>query len=252
MGGWGRDMMFNDSHLPPHRGSGYERLRRSSMVEHPRSEATVVDNRRSQCNAEPSPSYGITPIDISPRPNLPDRRSSLSATLKLRKTNHNRSLNDSARVTASSPISKDQPTVMDQKKSRLAMPRLFGRSESTPSITTPPRPRANGGRSLSYFDGAQGQNYEKDDTSRATPPPIKRNRGPTYRPSSAGEDAVIRKESAFGYDGAADKVKPNSKHGNVDLSSQAASNEAEDPHVAAGGKSRKWLGFGRTGSLRRT
>ena len=85
----------------------------------------------------------------------------------------------------------------------------------------------------------------------ATPPPIKRNRGPVYRPSSAGEGAArARHEPSLGYDGAADDVQ--TKRRSVDLGA-GGKKEVEDAN--AGGKNggqRKWLGFGRSGSLRRT
>ena len=244
---WGRDMMFNNdsaTRLPAHTSRHYDQLRRSSMVNQPRSDDTVIaNNRMVRYNSEQVQApFGLSPIDTSPRPNLPDRRSSLTATVKLRKTNP-------SGTTASSPASKDRP--QEGKKSRLAIPRIFTRAETTPASnpSQQQRPRDNGGRSHSYFDG--GATYEEEDMARATPPPIKRNRGPVipaYRPSSAGEGAA-RQNSNFGYDGTGDK-DVNTKRRSVDL----GSTEVEDPSSGVGGKNggRKWLGFGRTGSLRHT
>jgi hypothetical protein len=255
MSDWGRDMMFNDSHLPTHTARRYDQLRRSSMVDHSRSDDTVVANSRMvQYDSEQSPTqYGVIPIDTSPRPNLPDRRSSLSATIKLRKTNPSRSLgmNDSSRAVASSPVTKDKPT--EAKKPRLTMPRLFTRSETAPPVNAlPQRPQGNGGRSQSYFDGVYGTGYEEEESARATPPPIKRSRGPgisACRPSSAGEGVIMaRRGSVFGHDGAGDDV--HAKRRSIDL----GDHEGDDPNPGTknGSGQRKWLGFGRTGSLRRT
>ncbi|KAG0653104.1 hypothetical protein D0Z07_0763 [Hyphodiscus hymeniophilus] len=254
MNGWGRDMMFStEPKLPSHKASRYDQLRRSSMVEHQRSDDTVTANNRSQYHDERGPNqYGISPIDTSPRPDLPDRRSSLSATHKLRKTNLSRSPNDPGNVTASSPITKEKPSEL--KKSRLVIPRLFTRSDSTPPAAFPQHTKGNGVRTLSHYDSAQREAYEEDDLARATPPPIKRNRGPgvpAYRPSSAGADTVrARRGSAFGYDGASDDI-----HGtgvNVEIA-DSTKDEVEVPSAGkSGGGQRKWLGFGRTGSLRRT
>ena len=244
---WGRDMMFNNdsaSPLPIHTARRYDTLRRSSMVEHPRSDDTVVANGRGLQYSEQSPQYGVSPIDTSPRPNLPDRRSSLSATMKLRKT-------APINTAASSPTSKDNSATV--KKSKLAMPRFFTRSETAPAVNTlsQERPKGNGGRSYSHMDGT----YEEEELARATPPPIKRNRGavPAYRPVSAGEGALGRSGN-FGYDGPAGGEAGRDegeitrvKRRSVDLGN--GNGEGED---ASGGKGRKWLGFGRTGSLRRT
>ena len=253
MSNWGRDMMFNDSHLPSHTARRYDQLRRSSLVDHRSDDSVVANSRMVQYSSEESPTqYGVTPIDTSPRPNLPDRRSSLSAAVKIRKPNPNRppGMNDSSRAVASSPITKDKPTEL--KKSRL-MPRLFTRSETAPPVNAfPQRPKGNGGRSLTYFDGVHGTGYEEEESARATPPPIKRNRGPgvsACRPSSAGEGAVMaRRGSMFGYDGAGDDA--NTKRRSVNL----GDHEGDDPNpgTKSGSGQRKWLGFGRTGSLRRT
>jgi hypothetical protein len=251
---WGRDMMFNNdsaTRLPAHTARRYDQLRRSSMVENPRSDNTIAaQNPKVPYNGEQSPTpFGLSPIDTSPRPNLPDRRSSLSATVRLRKTNP-------PNTTASSPITKENPAGV--KKSRLAMPRLFTRSETTPTANSFQQQysKGNGGRSQSYFEGAPGAAYEEEDLARATPPPIKRNRGPAipaYRPSSAGEGAArARRGSSFGYDGAVDEDE-NTKRRSVDLGI-GGNNGVEDAN-SVGGRTvggRKWLGFGRTGSLRRT
>jgi hypothetical protein len=245
---WGRDMMFNNdsaARLPAHTTRRYDSLRRSSVVDHPRSDDTVVNNRMVRYNSEQS-SFPLSPIDTSPRPDLPDRRSSLSATSKLRKPNQMSS------NPASSPASKDLTGGV--KKPRLAMGRLFTRSETTPAPNSfqqqGRKSNGNVGRSQSYFDG--GQNYE-DEEARATPPPIKRNRGPSaipaYRPISAGEGSGGRNGSAFGFDGAGDE-EVRIKRRSVDLG--GGNGEAVEDSGSAKNGGRKWLGFGRTGSLRRT
>ena len=255
-GGWGTDMMFNNEpNLPVHTASRYNWLRCSSLVENSRpQDADIAQNRMQQYNGERSPPQNsISPIDISPRPNLPDRRSSLSATIKVRKTNANHSMNDFAHVTTISPITKN--TFTEAKKSRLGMPRLFTRSDTTPPEAFFQHPKDNESQSLSSLDGSYRECCEEEDMARATPPPIKRNRGAAitaYRPSSSGEGALRdRRRNVFGYDGPGDEM--NVKSGTIDL---GAAKKSEDEELSTGAKNaggqRKWLGFGRTASLRRT
>ena len=98
--------------------------------------------------------------------------------------------------------------------------------------------------------------YDEEELARATPPPIKRNRGavPAYRPVSAGEGA-LGGSGNFGYDGPVggeggrgEGEITRVKRRSVDLGNGNGTGEGED----GGMKGRKWLGFGRTGSLRRT
>src|SRR6202035_4688182 len=106
-----------------------------------------------------------TPIDTSPRPHPPDRRSSLSAVSKLRKSNH--SSNTSTTATAGS--SPSSPA----KKSRLPNSlRIFGRSETSAASNISqelPQPLAhsmqrpkNVGRSYSYLDHEDLREQEED------------------------------------------------------------------------------------------
>ena len=247
LGGWGRDMMFNaEPHLPAHRTrhDTLRALRRSSMADHPRSDDTVVPSTApSRYDEEPLPRP--TPIDTSPRPHPPDRRSSLSAVSKLRKSNHSSSTSTTA--TAVSPPSSAA------KKSRLPNSlRIFGRSEASTASNVsqePPQPPANSrqrpknvGRSYCYLDPGNMREQEED---RATPPPIRRNRthaGSAYRPSSAGTGAA-RRPSQFGYDGAGDgdgvKAGPgHMRRGSVDVVHTSA--EADDTNGKSG---RRWFGI---------
>lgn len=247
LGGWGRDMMVNaEPHLPVHRSRHHtlRALRRSSVVDHPRSDDTVVPSTALTRYDEES-LQRPTPIDTSPRPHPPDRRSSLSAVSKLRKSNH--SSNTSTTATAGS--SPSSPA----KKSRLPNSlRIFGRSETSTASNISqelPQPLAhsmqrpkNVGRSYSYLDHGDLREQEED---RATPPPIRRNRthvGSAYRPSSAGT-GTARRPSQFGYDGAGDendmKASPgHGRRGSVDVIETSAA--ADDTNSKSG---RRWFGI---------
>jgi hypothetical protein len=246
---WGRDMMFNNNvpGLPAQRASRYEELRRSSMVDPLRSDGTVVSSRDNVITRYvDTPQYGTTPIDTSPKPQPPDRRSSLSASTKLRIAAGSSST--SAQASESSPASSK-----DSKKVRLPSLRIFGRSETSPTVTSfqqsaqhTMRPKNTTTRGQTYF--ANGAGYEEEELARATPPPIKRSRGQQgsgYRPVSAGNGAVRRESSAFDSQGAVQ-----GRQGHVRRESVNEAVPAVEVEEAKGG--RKWFGIGRTNSLRRT
>lgn len=230
---WGRDMMFNyEPALPSHTAARYERLRQSSVPSQPRGVDTA---RRPKYDAY-IPSVP-TPVDTTPRPAPPDRRSSLTATGKIRKPSFSQM---PTTPVAHSPASQQPET----KRNRLTS-RLFGRSETSPVVSTPPSraSKANDKRQ-SWVDDRQGS----EDQARATPPPIKRNRnGPpsTYRPSSAGtgmSNFAMRRQYAFGDDGAGDDDgKSPAQERSMEISPEA--------ETKTGG--RNWLGFGKAAALRR-
>ena len=235
---WGRDMMFNNEpRLPSHQASRYEELRRSSMVDPLRSDGTVVPaHDKVLTRYVDTPQYGTIPIDTSPKPQPPDRRSSLSASTKLR---------INAGSTSTQAPESPPASSKDLKKSRLPNLRLFGRSETSPTVggfqqsaQHTMRPKNITQRGQSYL--ANG--YEEEELARATPPPIKRSRGQQpsgYRPVSAGSGA-IRRESAF--ETTAPSRTGHARRGSVNENAEAEENK--------GG--RKWFGIGRSNSLRRT
>ncbi|KAE9365705.1 hypothetical protein N431DRAFT_352554 [Stipitochalara longipes BDJ] len=239
---WGRDLMFNNEpSLPSHPASRYEELRRSSMVDPLRSDGTVVPSRdKVQTRYVDTPQYGTIPIDTSPKPQPPDRRSSLSASTKLRIA--------AGPTSTQAPESSPSPS-KDSKKSRLPSLRIFGRSETSPTKTGfqqsaqhTMRPKNTAQRGQTYTGG--GNSYEDEELARATPPPIRRSRGQQpsgYRPVSAGSGA-IRRDSTF--DAAAPTQGPRQAHarrGSVNESAEAEENKA----------GRKWFSIGRSNSLRR-
>ncbi|KAG4430663.1 hypothetical protein IFR05_013860 [Cadophora sp. M221] len=241
-GDWGRGY---EPSLPAHTASRYDTLRRSSTVDHPRSDDTVMNYRHDD-----SPQYGTIPIDTTPKPELPDRRSSLSAVTKLRKSNPT-----SSQPPSESPVSKE-------KKSRIPNLRMFGRGESAPPSSSPtktsfsqglPRPKAtNPNRSSGYFADNVNPNggYEEEEQARATPPPIMRSRPvQSYRPVS-GVVASSRRGGSFVDGQEEQKVQGYARRDSVNASSQsdvAARDEESN-------KGKKWfgLGVGRANSLRRT
>ncbi|TVY85221.1 hypothetical protein LSUE1_G000362 [Lachnellula suecica] len=233
--GWGRDVMFNNaSVLPAHTSRRYESVRRSSMVEHPRSDDTVgpytgnhnqyngddtvgpYTGNHNQYNGDESPQY---PSPAS-KPFPPDRRSSLSATTKLRKT-------------APPPSNPPTPTAgtpeKDVRKTSRFSNRFFGggRSDVPVAVQPPPAPQAR----PKLAARTQSQNVRLDlngaEEDRATPPPIRRNRTTqAARPSSAG---------GFGYDGAGDIEQ-----------------KTEEGDGGIGAKGKKWFGLKRNNSLKKT
>lgn len=229
---FGRDVLFNDDpDLPPIHSSRHETLRNSRMAEQPRSDDTVRAPRYDQQQEK-----DIAPIESSPRRYPPARRSSLSHSTKLRKSQNSTSLS------SEQPFMPPSPAKTEPKKRRIT--NLFlGRSETAPTLNTPQnvslRPR-NGGRAYSQVDSS----YE-DDRPTATPPPIKRSRDssvPRYRPSSAGVNApnTLKRVHAFGGgEGGAD-------------GGQAV--EEQQQQVSEGGEGlgkKKWFGLGRSSSTTR-
>jgi len=247
---WGRDMMFNNSAtLPSHRASRYDELRRSILVDPLRSDGTVVPYQNNVvARYVDTPQYGTTPIDTSPKPQPPDRRSSLSASTKLRHAAGPSSTSAQASDSSPSPAK-------DSKKSRLPSLRIFGRSETSPTVSgfqpsaqNTARPKANTQRGQTYF--ANGTGYEDEELARATPPPIKRSRGQqpsAYRPVSAGSGAVKREIVEFDNQVIQGQGRQGTRRGSIDQSAGAGVGaEAEES------KGRKWFGIGRSNSLRRT
>ena len=249
-GDWGRGY---EPSLPAHTASRYDTLRRSSISDHPRSDDTVTTYRY-----EEAPQYGTIPIDTTPKPEFPDRRSSLSAVTKLRKSNP-----ASAQPPVESPISKE-------KKSRIPNLRMFGRGESAPPPSSPtktsfsqglPRPKAsNATRSSGYFADNVNTNgaYEEEEQARATPPPIMRSRPQSYRPVSAavasrrGGSFVDEQEQQVQIQGQGQgqgRTRRDSVNGNAMSNGDGGVGVKEDE----GGKSKKWfgIGVGRSNSLRR-
>ncbi|KAK0105566.1 hypothetical protein ONS95_004098 [Cadophora gregata] len=238
-GDWGRGY---EPTLPAHTASRHDTIRRSSFTEHPRSDDTVTTYRYDD-----SPQYGTIPIDTTPKPEFPDRRSSLSAVTKLRKSNPG-----PAQPHNESAVSKE-------KKSRIPNLRMFGRGESAPPPSSPtktslgqcpPRPKvANASRSSGYFAEHVNTNgaYEEEDQARATPPPIMRSRPQSYRPVSSA--VASRRGGSF-----VDEQEQGQSQGYArrDSMNGAAGN---DGGVAGkdeeSGKSKKWFGLARANSLRR-
>lgn len=108
---WGRDMMFNhyEPTLPTHKRQNM--IRRSSMVEHPRSDDTITTyNKRN--SAVGGRGYtdirSNTPLDTTPRPDLPNRRSSLTAVNKLKKA---REASQNSTSTPATPIVQQQQPI---------------------------------------------------------------------------------------------------------------------------------------------
>lgn len=245
---WGRDVMFShNATLPSHQASRYEELRRSIMVDPLRSDGTVVPSQNNGVTRYvDTPQYGTTPIDTSPKPQPPDRRSSLSASTKLRHATGPSSTSAQASDSSPSPAK-------DSKKSRLPSLRIFGRSETSPTVSgfqqsaqNTVRPKANTQRGQTYF-AANGTGHEDEELARATPPPIKRSRGQQpsgYRPASAGSGAV--KRETVGFDSQQGQGRQgHARRGSFDQSASASAEVEES-------KGRKWFGIGRSNSLRRT
>ncbi|TVY35021.1 hypothetical protein LSUB1_G006784 [Lachnellula subtilissima] len=174
---WGRDVRYNDSsRLPPHPAHRFENIRRSSMANHPESDDTVVAYQ-SQFTGDERPEVQH-PLNSPSQPYPPDRRSSLAATTKLRKTAPPN--NPSTATAASSPLPSPEKDTAN-RRSRFST-RFFIRPEKPPMM--------------------RSQSYVADEEARATPPPIRRNRTQAQipRPSSASGPGVS------GYDAAADGI----------------------------------------------
>lgn len=225
------NMMFTHPTTPR-----YANLRRNSVTDfaspnshtapHPSSDATVtptnrryitnpLNNNDSSSSSSSAYLYGTSPIDISPRPDPPDRRSSLSAAVKVRRArelssqpapasssnicqnqtqnqNQNHSQNQNQNTTAP----QLQSTKQDQpKKSRLAT-RFFSRADSAPPATTTSSSMANPNPSRN------GKEEEAENPSRAhasaTPPPIRRSRGAPslgYSQSQQGAQQGVQQQA---------------------------------------------------------
>ncbi|CZR58272.1 uncharacterized protein PAC_08163 [Phialocephala subalpina] len=240
-GDWGRDMMYNDEpELPAHTRSRYQELRRLKNNELPRSDDTI--------RYDEQPQYGTVPIDTTPKPEVSDRRSSLLATTKLRKSNK-------SSINSVEPATPSPTTSVTPHKNRFSSLSLFRRGESSPATSnntntqtyqpTTQQPIRNkpASRTQSYFD--QGV---EDEEARATPPPIKRTRpGQAYRPSSAGTGAVKRGAAVEQFQVMEEQVKGRARRGS--LNGGVQSNAGEEDVARSGGK--KWFGLGRSGSQRR-
>jgi hypothetical protein len=233
-GTWGRDMMFNyEPTLPSHTAARYERLRQSSVPVQPRSDDAA---RRPQYN--PSLQSSPTPFDTTPRPAPPDRRSSLSATGKIRKPSFSQS--------PTTPIGNSPGFPQQEGRRKGLTIRLFGRSDTSPAVPAPSHQMSKAGDMRQNWVDDKQMN---EDESRATPPPIRRNRNgtsSTHRPSSAGVGAsnfALRRQYAFGTDGSNDMNDGKSQTPN------RGADAGTDSEPKTGGRS--WLGFSKAGSLRR-
>ncbi|KAI9046804.1 hypothetical protein LZ554_008885 [Drepanopeziza brunnea f. sp. 'monogermtubi'] len=259
-GDWGRD--YREPALPSHTAYRYESLRRSSMIDHPRSDDTVTNYNSNRY--DDSFQYGTTPIDTTYQPELPNRRSSLAAVTKLRKSKTAGQEHDST--------PNDSPPVSTPKKSRIPNLRMFGRGDSAPPASptkgsfSPSLPKAKAqhqNRSLGHYSNEHlglwgGQDQEE---ARATPPPIQRSRPPQsmhYRPASISAVGPLGARRFGSYDGACDEVgKGHARNDSAGLAGRVtADNVAANQTAGAGeveGKTKRWfgLGVGRNTSLKR-
>ncbi|KAH7311822.1 hypothetical protein BKA65DRAFT_155980 [Rhexocercosporidium sp. MPI-PUGE-AT-0058] len=240
-GDWGRGY---EPALPTHTASRYDTLRRSSITDHPQSDDTVMNYRYDD-----SPQYGTIPIDTTPKPELPDRRSSLSAVTKLRKSNP-----ASVQPPSESPVSKE-------KKSRIPNLRMFGRGESAPPSSSPtktsfsqglPRPKAmNPNRSSGYFADNANPNggHAEEAQARATPPPIMRSRpAQSYRPASGVVSS--RRAGSFVDNQEEQQVPGHTRRDSVNATSIGDGHPKDEDTT----KGKKWFGLGtvgRSNSMRR-
>jgi hypothetical protein len=253
---YGRDLMFSrEPQLPAYTAARYDKLRHVSVAE-PRSDDTVRQVVRYQSDNV----YGTSPLDTSPRPVPPDRRSSMNAThpSKLRKS--------SRRPSSSTPSGSDAatPTKKEEKKNSMKN-RLFGRSETSPEVFTQQQQRPQGNRRSMTSSTQWNREDREEERARATPPPIKRSRGPaaaplpipTGRPSSAGAGGYgmgLRRTSAFGGDGPADGAPPavsaTPRKGVEDVGGE----KVEEGKSGGGAGKSGWFGFNKigAGSLRRS
>ena len=257
---WGKDVMYDhELSLPAHLASRYTSLRRSSVLERPVSDNIVMKH----ADSVDSPQYGAVPIEGTSPPNVSDRRSSLAAATKLRKSNQTSvsssiktsstqgTLNSQSTASPSmgSPIIPSFPgssSIAVTKRSRMPSLRIFGRGDNSPSSTNAQaspqtaRPKA-AIRSQSYFEGSSPQ-YDEDD--RATPPPIQRSRQvtSTYRPSSADQGAARR---VLDLTVASEERDGHRRRGSVGVKNDVHVNQREtEDDSARGTGARKWFGIG--------
>lgn len=223
---WDRDMMFSNAQPRPSAFNTTSNFNAMgiNMPEHENSEDTL----RGTLSGLVAP-QGTYNLDTFEQPGPPKRRASLTQPSKLRKPNQsssNGSSGPSVAGTSPSPA----------KKQGLAS-RFFGRSDTSPSLSTNTFQRSS---VRSPTNPVRTQYFvDDDDSARATPPPIMRNRasaGPRQRPSSAGADSMrdnranLRRASVFGGGEPVDAAK------------------MEEQNKSSGG--RNWLGL-KSSSLRR-
>ncbi len=310
---WERERGYNNE---PSRisSSRWEELRRSSMVDGERRSDDMFLPPQSHAQ-HPSESFngGSGYQDRAP-PNLdppvssstrypPDRRSSIGATMKLRKSNPNSGSSGSSQ--AASPIpgrgKQDERGLGEQqqqqhpegKKSKLSALRIFMRNSESHKGGGELSPGLKGsmsaGNGFQYPAPVQSQSCNVRSAqgglrvegrpshlneavtineSRATPPPIRRNRvgnggmrEPYYRPSSAGS-GQIRRVGALAFDGAAEERERQEiqrefggvgklRRGSVGPGGGEGEGGEKGGHATTGGGGRKWGFLGRTGSTRR-
>ena len=250
---------YNDQSSRDRAAFRYAALRSESLANDPRS-----DGSTPRANHYSEVTYNTSPIDTTPRPNPPDRRSSLGLTTRIRNSQRGTTSSSDQATSASSPATKQ-----DSRKSRLAS-RLFGKSDTIPILTrggfsqSQPAPQKTKPAAIRQpmYD------FDEDEPARATPPPIKRSRDPSnstqlprYRPSSAGNPGTgagapntLRRTNAFGHDGANDEVVERMISGTDGNGKRSESSATGAVEVVEGGgavqKSSKWSVFARTGSLR--
>lgn len=250
-GEWGRDAMFNHEHAPP--VPTHRRLRRLSVGEEPGSIITV---RNSIALSQ----YGTSPLDTTAKPALPDRRSSLNAPMKLRKSHPSSSTSsNSPSSTQATPGAGSNSTSTPAKRSRISSSfGIFRRSEASPlaNIQSSPGPSQRQRQTTRSYTYTSSQ--PEDNLVSATPPPIRRNRttNTNYRPSSAGNGAMKNRRS-MGFDGGLDVAESMTGMGRDVISAKRDARRERRGSVTVitkeidekdddGGKGRigKWLGLG--------
>lgn len=231
--GWGPEVMYSTAaHIPASSNAAadhYRAARRSSMVEHPRSDDTVLPRTSRMTDLSSSQEGTVSP---------PDRRSSLSAPTKLRKVQNKVPISNDPPT----PTQSRQPTISPAKNSKISQlsGKIFGRSSRSEAPPSPMKPQSI--RTPTFSSEGFG------DEARATPPPIRRNRtsGPAptvgiqQRPRSSAGIGANRRPTDFAYDGIAESGEFVAEAGDAD-------NGAKN----AGGVGKKWFGIGRAGSLSR-
>ncbi|KAG9242032.1 hypothetical protein BJ878DRAFT_482398 [Calycina marina] len=178
---WSPDEMYRNAAFQPPlmtTASKYQPMRESAISDHDDSEDTIRNISELQAQDD---TMLMNPLG---RSNGPNRRSSLGYAPKLRRNN---TLGSSVQQLPTGGVFTSSPV----KKQGFAS-RLFGRSETSPSMIashlpstkSPLRSPTPSAKSNFYA----GLNAEDDDSARATPPPIMRNRATAtrQRPSSAG------------------------------------------------------------------
>lgn len=260
---FGRNMMFDhddEPGLPRQTFARYNTLRQPVIADHPRSDDT-----------ERQVEYGSPPLDTSLRPYPPTRRSSLTHSTHLRKSQRSSS-------STSSPIQQSlhQPTqtstttsTTSPPKKRTLTTRLFSKSQTTSSLpvdqcpitntnTNPPSKEPR--RPHTQLETYQNLGLGDSERGTATPPPIRRSRGEyppvVYRPSSAGAQR-LRRAGVFG--GAGGREEVGDLGSGVSVRGERGSvgggvgggdgGRGGGEEVVQGRK--KWFGIGRAGSLKR-